>query len=238
MIHGFDIPESEPETFLSAFRRSRRILENLGLQSYRLKTNLRHLEKVFGCDWEYETHGIWLAATLACLEPFFSRTLIPSSYPYHLPVLPWGSNTMTDPLFASDENNLWHDGAAFDKFDKVRAFARHPVIQENLRVCWEGAQLDRNCGQCFKCVTTQACFWASGVPHPKCFNTPCSTADAGCLKLKKHYDRYWINQLREECLRQGNTELATHLKRTLNRDRRKALLKLLKHPSRIIRVHD
>jgi len=237
MIHGFDIPESQPDTFDSAFNRSRNILDSLRLDAYGLKTNLRNLEGVFGCDWEHETHGIWLAAALACLEPFFDRTLIPASYPYHRPVLPWASNPMTDHLFASDKNDLWHDGAALDKLDKVKAIAPHPAIQKNLRVCWEGAKMDRNCGQCSKCVMTQLCFWVSGVRNPPCFDVPCSNTLVETLKQDSYYS-HLTEQIRKEARRQGMTQLDRQLGRAVRRTQWKNVSKLIRHPGTILKAYD
>lgn len=235
MIHGFDIPESEPDTFDSAFRRSKAILDEFGLELYRMKTDVRRMEHTLRCNWEFETHGIWLAASLACLEPFFDRTLIPSSYPYHVPYLPWASNPMTDSLFASDQNDLWHDGAAFDKLGKVRLLANSAAVRENLRVCWEGAKNDRNCGLCSKCVMTQLCFWVSGAKNPSSFETPCGKTQIETLKQDRYYS-HLSQQIREEARRQGMAELDHQLDVAKRRARRKVLWNLLKHPTRILRT--
>jgi hypothetical protein len=187
MVHGFDIPSTDTPTFGSAYARSRRMLRGLGLHSYALKTDVRRLESDLGCDWETQTHGIWLAFALACLEQWFTRTVVPSTYPYDQQRLPWASTPQTDPLLGSEAHPLWHDGAAFDKVDKVAALAGVPGIVADLRVCWQGDDLGRNCGRCFKCVVTQACFWLSGVDDPACFDVRASVDDLAAVRLSDPY---------------------------------------------------
>jgi len=187
MVHGFDIPGSDVATFGSAFARSRRVLRGLGLRAYALRTDVRRLEADLGCDWETQTHGIWLAFALSCLEQWFARTVVPSTYPYDQQRMPWASTPQTDPLLGTTARPLWHDGAAFDKLDKVRAIAGVPSVVADLRVCWQGEDLDRNCGRCFKCVVTQACFWLSGVDDPACFDVRASVDDLAAVRLSDPY---------------------------------------------------
>jgi len=227
-VHGFDIPEPQTDVFDSAFRRSVQVLKSLGLEAYRLRTNLRTLEATFDCNWEYETHGIWLAAVLSCLEPFFERVLIPSSYPYSILRLPWGSNPVTDLFFASAATPVWHDGAACHKLAKVQAIAHHSGIQQGLRVCWEGNQLDRNCGRCFKCVATQVCYWLSDVPRPECFPSPCRLGDVAVTRLRTASNRALFRVLHTEARRQGLPALTHALGKALQLHSRLKLRRKLK----------
>jgi hypothetical protein len=223
MFHGFDIPLDQSQTFELAWQRSVNILASLNLSAYRLKTNLRSLEKSFNCSWEYDSHGIWLAAALSCYESFFDLVLIPSTYTYAMLKLPWASNPITDPLFSSATVNYWHDGAAYNKLTKVNKIASHEVIQENLRVCWEGKQLDRNCGKCFKCLTTQVCFWLSDIPNPPCFDYSCNNQDVARTYLKNEQNRYLFSLLAQEAQSQNKMSLAKALNTAL---KQQPLLKL------------
>ncbi|MCB0972753.1 MAG: hypothetical protein KDA97_14705, partial [Acidimicrobiales bacterium] len=60
-----------------------------------------------------------------------------------------------------------------------------PAIEQHLRVCWKGDQLDRNCGHCFKCLATQACFWVHGVDDPGAFDDPGTPAELATLELAR-----------------------------------------------------
>jgi hypothetical protein len=214
MIHGFDIPLEQQAVFERALDRSRTMLEGVGLKTYRLGTNLRSLDAL-GCDWEKDTHGIWLAAALSCYEPWFGQILIPSTFPYHLMKFPWGSNPVTDPLFSSATTPYWHDGAAYSKLTKVQAIAGVPAVQKNIRVCWEGQQLDRNCGKCFKCIATQICFHLSGVERPEAFPVAYTIEEAAGLPVKHASNEWLLRSMSNEAERQGKHEIARALNQSL-----------------------
>lgn len=221
MVQGFDIPLDQDAIFASAWRRSRSILEAYGLQAYRMKTNLRSMDQIPGCEWSYDTHGIWLAAALACYEPWFGRILIPSTYAYPVLKFPWGSNPVTDPLFSSAKTAYWHDGSAFNKLTKMQGIASEPAVQKHLRVCWEGRQLDRNCGHCWKCMATQVCFWLCGVEQPEAFPDPCTLNQLARINIETSQN-YWLMQLMTaEARRQGKRELAQTLNSAMAHHRQK-----------------
>ena len=229
MVHGFDIPLSQADVFDSAFKRSEQVLQTLGLEAYRMRTNLRSLGTPFDCDWESEAHGIWLAAALACLESFFIRVLIPSTYSYEILKLPWGSNPSTDIFLGSEATPFWHDGAAWHKLSKVKAMAQHPGIQLGLRVCWEGAQLDRNCGRCFKCIATQVCFWLSRVKQPECFPETCNLTDVSKTRLKNEQNRHLFQLMYDDAKRQSQVDLANALASALARNTRQRFRRKIKN---------
>lgn len=64
-----------------------------------------------------------------------------------------------------------HDGCAYDRTEKVQWLIRNTHIADELRVCWAGPHLDRNCGECEKCVRTMLNFWAIGHQVPAAFPT-------------------------------------------------------------------
>jgi hypothetical protein len=215
MVHGFDIALARTAEFASAWERSQEMLGAFGVRPLRVRTNLRELEGPFGCDWGYEAHGIWLAAVLACFEPAFAVTVIPSTYRYPWLKLPWGSNPLTDPLLGSATVPCWHDGAAHSKLDKVRVIAAHEVVRRHLRVCWQGDQLDRNCGRCFKCVATQACFRLA-TPHPvPAFADPCTLDDVARLPLQDSQNMRLVRSMHDAARAQGDDALAQALERAL-----------------------
>lgn len=215
MVHGFDIDASDASTFGSAFARSRRILRGVGLDAFALRTDVRRLEAETGCDWEAHGHGIWLAFALSCLEQWFDRTVIPSTYPYDQLRPRWASNPLTDPLLGSATRPVWHDGAAFDKLDKVAALVDCPPVVDNLRVCWQGDALDRNCGRCFKCVVTQACFWIEGVGAPGAFPDAASIDDLAAVALTDAYKVRLGRRMIERSFGRGRPDLAEALTRAL-----------------------
>lgn len=123
-----------------------------------------------------------IASCMVWYQKSFSIGLVGSSQPYHTLALPWGSNPITDRMLSTDSFQLIHDGAGYSRTEKVREIAEWPEVQNYLRVCWEGQELDRNCGRCEKCVRTVLNFRALGLARPACL--PFDVTDAQILSLK------------------------------------------------------
>jgi hypothetical protein len=165
MVHGFDIPLAQQEVFERAAEKSSAMLASLGVELIAMATNFREL----GQDWE-DVFGAAVASTLMLLRGGYTVGLLPSSYTYQSLFLPWGSNPLTDPLLSSNGFQIIHDGTAFKRIEKIQELTHFPAALQGLRVCWEGEQLDRNCGQCEKCIRTILGFRVMGIGLPSCFD--------------------------------------------------------------------
>jgi hypothetical protein len=164
MVQGCDISIDQPEVFQRALARSGKMLTSLGVELIPVASNFRELDK----DWVH-SHAALVASCLWLFSQGYSSGLIPSTEPYDDLVLPWGSNPVTDWLLSSDSFRIIHDGAAFTRNEKVREIANWPEATRYLRVCWEGNQLDQNCGKCEKCIRTILNFRVMGFALPECF---------------------------------------------------------------------
>lgn len=166
MVHGFDIPLDEPETFDSAARRSEAMVSSLGMDLIPVATNYRLLME----DW---THSFG-AAVASCLMLFsgrFRAGLIGQGFTYgEFRSLHEGSNPLTDPMLSSDLFRIVPDGAAFDRAEKILAMREWSECLQYLRVCWAGPQKDRNCCVCEKCIRNILTFRALGLGLPPCFD--------------------------------------------------------------------
>ena len=65
-----------------------------------------------------------------------------------------------------------HDGAGSTRAQKIALVAQHPIARQTVKVCWQGSNPARNCGQCEKCVRTLLCFSAVGIDEPASFDQP------------------------------------------------------------------
>jgi hypothetical protein len=172
LVHGFDIPLDQPETFESARIRTQRMLRDTDLQVKSVRTNFRDLEQ----PWE-DSFGFAVASALLAYQGDYTTGLIGSSEPYDALVLPWGSSPVTDHLYSTAQMTIRHEGAGFSRTEKVGRLLEHPHLVDDLRVCWAGDQLDRNCGACEKCVRTMLNFRVFTDERPACFPADL-TADA------------------------------------------------------------
>ncbi len=177
LVHGFDIPIEEKDAFERTAVNSKRIVESIGKKFITMATNFRQL----GDDWE-DAHGAAIASVLTLLSGRYSKGLIASTEPYNNLVLPWGSNPVTDFLLSSNAFSIIHDGASFNRNDKIRAILNWPEAMRYLRVCWQGRQRDRNCCQCEKCIRTILNFRCIGAGLPECFPRDVSDRQIAALR--------------------------------------------------------
>jgi len=176
LVHGFDIPLEDTEAFSEAFSRSESVLDDINIPLIPIKTNYREMTQA---KWDY-AHAIALVGVLSNFKKKAGIILLGSTYPYSNLFTPWGSSPATDNLLGSNHFHVIHDGAAYTRTEKVNAIADWQVGIKYLRVCWQGAKKDRNCGCCEKCVRTQFNFLACGRDIPSCF--PADTNLIACLK--------------------------------------------------------
>jgi hypothetical protein len=179
MVHGFDIPLSEPETFASAVERSRRILASLGIELIPLATNFREVVS----DWSH-AFATAVSSCMMLLGGGFSAGLVGQGLTYggfHL--LREGSNPLTDPMLSSDSFRIVPDGGAHTRAEKVWAMRRWQEFLEGARVCWAGPHKDRNCCECEKCVRNILTFRALGLGLPPCFERDVTDRQIRALTL-------------------------------------------------------
>ena len=177
MVHGFDIPLEQKEAFDRAAEKSKAMLASLGVELIAIATNFRELKQ----DWE-DAHGTGIASCLMLFQKGYGAGIIASSDPYDALNLPYGSNPVSDWLLSSKAFQIVHDGASFNRLEKIREIVNWPEALKNLRVCWEGSQKDRNCGRCEKCIRNILVFRVLGLGLPPCFDQ--DVTDAQILSLK------------------------------------------------------
>ncbi|HEX5223164.1 MAG TPA: hypothetical protein VFZ59_26635 [Verrucomicrobiae bacterium] len=161
MVHGFDIPLNETETFDRAAENSRLLTADIGLELIPITCNIREFEH----EWQ-QSHGAGLASCLHLLRHRFPVGLIAGSHAYSGLRFPWGSNPVTDPMLSSASLSLVYDGADFTRREKAREVAKWSEAMTRMRVCWEGEHKDRNCGRCLRCIGTAICFAVERKPVP------------------------------------------------------------------------
>lgn len=166
LVHGFDVSIDHPEYFEALKKRVTPMISDLGLNLRLMRTNSKALRLQ---DWE-DSFSFQLAACFYMFSSEFGYGLIGSGEPYDALVIPWGSSPITAPLMGGDSFNIFHEGAAYSRTEKIAFIARHPLVGKMLKVCWQGENQGENCGVCEKCVRTMLNFAASGYGVPPCFS--------------------------------------------------------------------
>ena len=221
LVHGFDIPAEDARPFAGARARAERMLASEGADLVSLWTDLRRLEAAFDVRWDRETHGAALAAALWCVAGRFGTGLIPSTYPEARPKTPWGSHPRTDHHLGGDRLRIVHEGVEAHKLHKVRLVADRAALTRDLRVCWQGEHLDRNCGRCWKCVTTQVCYWLAGVSQPGAFPVRATLEDVARAPQKNEQNVWLYEQLRQAAAETGQEPLRQAIETSLARAARR-----------------
>ena len=218
LVHGMDIPLDDTRAFAGAQQRARLMLKAHGAQLLSVATDIRNIERHYHLNWETHTHGIVLAACLSLFESGHDAVLIASTYPVYDLSLPWGSNPVTDVMLGGPIPFL-HDGSSCNKLAKVADFAQDAVLTAQLRVCWQGERKDANCGQCFKCLTTQACLWLSGVHAPAAFDRPAAVHDLARIPIRNGVNHRLVQDLQTRARQAGRDDMAAALGGALGRSR-------------------
>jgi hypothetical protein len=179
MVQGFDIPLQD-KAFEGAMQKSHLILASLDMECIPIATNFREVVKF---NWE-DTFGTGVASCLHLVKGGYTAGIIASSHAYQTRNFVYGSNPLTDHLLSSQYFEIVHDGALFPRLEKIRYLLDWPEALENLRVCWQGEQKDRNCGVCEKCVRNILNFRLLGVDLPPCFEHDVSAQQIANLRIK------------------------------------------------------
>lgn len=180
VVHGFDIPLEKQQAFNRATEKAGAILSSLDMELIPMSTNIRS----FALNWE-DLFGTAAASCLMLLKGGYSAGLIASSFPYQALSFPYGSNPITDWLLSSQAFSIVHDGAEFTRIEKIGELTNWKEAKQNLRVCWQGQEPDKNCGRCEKCLRTILIFRIFGVGLPPCFEHDVSDEEILNIKAKE-----------------------------------------------------
>lgn len=210
IVHGFDIPLTDHLAWQVATDSSQRVLDELGVQLLRLRTNLRELPH----DWN-DCFVLALAGVANAVGAGFDGLVYGSdSRDYESPIIPWGSNPIGDRWCSSVRFPAFADGCEMSRADKLAVISNFQDVGRYLRVCWQTSAGGRNCGLCEKCLRTQLMFLASGLDIPECFLRRISPGDLRGIRLTKtsheknmsdvvalaeanNLNEWWLSELRD-----------------------------------------
>lgn len=160
-VEGFDVPLGCEERLESCRQSVRAVADHLGKRACLVRTNLRSHPLFDRVDWG-RTFGSAMAAVGHLLAGHIRTLYIPSSYAKKFDQF-CGSHWTADRFHSSSALQVEHDGEAFSRPEKTRFVAQQPIVQQQLRVCWENTASHWNCSRCEKCLRTRTHLLMLGV---------------------------------------------------------------------------
>ena len=149
-----------------------------------------------------------------------------SEEPYDQLIFPWGATPLTIPLISTERLPVTEDGCGYDRSDKVSYISRNTRASDHIRVCWAGNQMDRNCGECEKCIRTMLNYWANGLGVPDSFPTTLTPDLVKTIVLRNEGQAAHLGSIRHAASRRDilNTSIGRAIDTVLFRHRLRSLL--------------
>lgn len=213
-VWGFDIPLNKREPYTRMRDMLQKAAGELGKEFVPLATNLRDT-RLESTGWGPRYFGVALASVALALEQRYSTALIASSSGY-FDLAPRGSHPLTDPLLSTSGTRIVHDGAGFDKPDKISVVVQSEVAMRYLHVCWRLGS-EENCGNCHKCYRTMTALSVLGALD-RCEtlkDLDFSVERVGKIYSYDDQDRAGMKRLRQFAAARGRHDIAEALERSL-----------------------
>ena len=160
-VVGYDVKLRQRRRAAEVSGMIRAIAAETGHRGIVLRTNLRRHPLVRAAPW-VRAFGGALAAVAHLLAGEVGRLLISGDgLGFEHPEV--GSRAGMDHLHGSAAVAIEHTAPTVTRLEKIRRIASEPLVQRNLRVCWQNVAGHLNCGRCEKCIRTMLALDACGV---------------------------------------------------------------------------
>lgn len=160
-VVGYDVKLRQRRRAAEVTRMVRAIAAETGRRGIVIRTNLRRHPLTRAAPW-VRAFGGGMAAVGHLLAGEAGRLLISGDgLGFEHPEV--GSRVGTDHLHGSAAVAIEHTAPTVTRLEKIRRIAREPLVQRNLRVCWQNVADSLNCGRCEKCIRTMLSLDACGV---------------------------------------------------------------------------
>lgn len=151
-VVGYDVKLRQRRRATEISRMIRAIAAETAARGIVIRTNLRQHPLMRATPW-VRSFGGALAAVAHVLAESVGQLLISGDgLGFEHPEV--GSRAGMDHLHGSAAVVIEHTAPTVTRLEKIRRIAREPLVQRNLRVCWQNVGDRLNCGRCEKCVRT------------------------------------------------------------------------------------
>jgi hypothetical protein len=169
-LQGLDYKYDDDERFARLIEHTRPFVESVSAGHILLKTDIHHAYRTHGVKARIG-HGFELAGALFLFGHAFEvGEIAPDFTPAQEYIAhPWGTNSVTNPLFASSSFRMETASNELSRTGKVRVLANSEVAVRSLSFCKDYDSRPLNCGICSKCTRTKAMFLATCGEVPPIF---------------------------------------------------------------------
>lgn len=170
------------------------------------------------------THGFYLLSLLHLVSDSFQSGLIAADYTpeQYMAVSPWGTNFVSNNLFASADFVVRTDCLDVSRTEKLAVLARNSSAFGSLTFCHHEKFRPHNCGRCSKCVRTKAMLLATGDPMPDIFIDPTLTPEMlGNVKMHDRKEWAFFAELYAFATRRGTLDKLPGLEPIVAKARRR-----------------
>lgn len=236
-IHGMDYKQDDDERFAALVEKTKVFARTVGEETILVKTNARAVYKKHRVNPECgEVAFIFnLSGAGFLFSESFGELCIAADYSLAQEYLahPYGSNSATNPLFASGTTGLVTCDTTVTRFDKAAILASAPDALAALSFCKRYKIRPHNCGLCQKCLRTKLMFLGSTGQIPDIFQVRDIPKHwIRTFDLKKKTQKTFLVDILQGARRNGRLDLIPDARSVLQRikkpDREKNLLRYLK----------
>lgn len=186
--HGFDTPLTEEAYFRNHAALCAETLKSRGVSLFTVRSNGMETAGAFNLRWGLTQHGPAVASLLLLFQKKFDLGILASTYACNNICVPWGSNSLTDPLLSSGEMTIQHDGAGLYRLDKVQKLLGWPQGLSHMRTCWQWPRPSGHCGVCYKCIHLHTMLTVLGEPGAVPFPSALTPEQILTIKFASYHD--------------------------------------------------
>ncbi|MFM2179383.1 MAG: hypothetical protein RL015_3481 [Verrucomicrobiota bacterium] len=174
-VHGMDYAFEDEQRFTSLIEKTAPFAGLVSNDWIQVKTNAYSVYNKYKINTptSHVTHIFALSGAAFLFSQLFSNIVIAADYrlDQQFTVWPWGSNSVTNPLFSSGLTSLSTHGDNVTRAEKMATLLTSPEALASLSFCVDYSQRPYNCGVCSKCMRTKLMFFAATGVVPSIFRT-------------------------------------------------------------------
>jgi hypothetical protein len=192
LVVGWDLRHGDEAALRRARASAARALDAYGVELAVVATNW---QQDF-CDAWFMSFNSGLMSILHTFSASHSAAIHATDHDYRdeLRMPPYGSKIAINHLLGNESFPVISTGGTHGRMERLEFLREHPVLLEDLRVCYQADAGGTNCGHCEKCLRTQLAMRAVGLPTEPSFPSPCQVDDVSGATVTRasilmHYDR-------------------------------------------------